>query len=179
MGWYDHRPVLVTANDAATQLYNGDVGVTLAIDGVPMVHFPASDGGVRSFMPSQLPAHETAWAMTVHKSQGSEFDHVLVVLPEADSRVLTRELLYTAVTRARRSVTISGSDRMIEAAIHRSVVRGPVLRIDCWHRLARHSAARAYRAVSSGISMLQRRLPVTSHRPAVSARVRGSTSSVP
>lgn len=124
MGWYDHRPVLVTANDAATQLYNGDVGVTLAIDGVPMVHFPASDGGVRSFMPSQLPAHETAWAMTVHKSQGSEFDHVLVVLPEADSRVLTRELLYTAVTRARRSVTISGSDRMIEAAIHRSVVRG-------------------------------------------------------
>jgi len=123
-GWYDHRPILITANDAATQLFNGDVGVTLAVDGIPMVHFLGGDGRVRSFAPSQLPTHETAWAMTVHKSQGSEFDHVLVVLPDTDSRVLTRELLYTAVTRARRAVTISGSERMIEAAIQRSVVRG-------------------------------------------------------
>ncbi|HEY0931273.1 MAG TPA: exodeoxyribonuclease V subunit alpha [Gemmatimonas sp.] len=123
-GWYDHRPVLITANDPATQLFNGDVGVCLAADGMPMVHFPAPDGGVRSFAPAQLPMHETAWAMTVHKSQGSEFDHVLIVLPDADSRVLTRELLYTAVTRARRAVTVVGTDTMIEAAIHRSVVRG-------------------------------------------------------
>lgn len=122
-GWYDHRPILITANDPSTQLYNGDVGVVLAVGGVPMVHFPTPEGGVRSLSPSQLPMHETAWAMTVHKSQGSEFDHVLLVLPDVDSRVLTRELVYTGVTRARRSVTLFGDRRVLVAAIERSVAR--------------------------------------------------------
>lgn len=122
-GWYDHRPVLITANDASTQLFNGDVGATLAVDGVPMVHFPLPDGGFRSLTPSRLPAHETAWAMTVHKSQGSEFDHVLLVLPETDTRLLTRELIYTGITRAKKSVTLSGSAELLEAAIGRGVLR--------------------------------------------------------
>jgi exodeoxyribonuclease V alpha subunit len=122
-GWYDHRPVLITANDPATQLFNGDVGTTLAVDGVPLVHFPLSGGGYRSLAPSRLPAHETAWAMTVHKSQGSEFDHVLLVLPDTDSRILTRELVYTGLTRARRAVTISGTDELLRLAISRSVAR--------------------------------------------------------
>lgn len=122
-GWYDHRPILITANDPSTQLYNGDVGVVLAVGGVPMVHFPTPDGGVRSLSPSQLPMHETAWAMTVHKSQGSEFDHVLLVLPDVDSRVLTRELVYTGVTRARRSVTLFGDRQILVAAVERSVAR--------------------------------------------------------
>ena len=122
-GWYDHRPVLITANDAGTQLFNGDVGTTLAVDGVPMVHFPVSGGGFRSLTPSRLPAHETAWAMTVHKSQGSEFDHVLLVLPDTDSRILTRELIYTGITRAKQSVTISGSADLLAAAIGRGVQR--------------------------------------------------------
>ena len=122
-GWYDHRPVLITASDAATGLFNGDVGATFAVDGVPMVHFPLPGGGVRSFAPSRLPAHETAWAMTIHKSQGSEFNHVLLVLPEVDTRILSRELLYTGLTRAKESVTVIGSPEMIRLATSRTVAR--------------------------------------------------------
>lgn len=122
-GWYDHRPVLITANDAGMRLFNGDVGMTLAVDGVPMVHFPLPGGGVRSLPPARLPAHETAWAMTVHKSQGSEFDHVRFVLPATDNRLLTRELLYTGVTRARHSVSIVGSAEIIRTATQRTVAR--------------------------------------------------------
>lgn len=122
-GWYDHRPILITANDAGMRLSNGDVGITLAVHGVPMVHFPLPDGGVRSLPPARLSAHETAWAMTVHKSQGSEFDHVRLVLPAADNRLLTRELLYTGVTRARASVSIVGSAEIIRTATQRSVAR--------------------------------------------------------
>jgi exodeoxyribonuclease V alpha subunit len=122
-GWYDHRPVLITANDAGMRLFNGDVGMTMAIDGVPMVHFPLPAGGVRALPPSRLPAHETAWAMTVHKAQGSEFDHVRFVLPASDSRILTRELLYTGITRAKERVTIVGSPDIVRLATGRSVVR--------------------------------------------------------
>jgi exodeoxyribonuclease V alpha subunit len=121
--WYSHRPVLVTANDPASGLFNGDVGVTLLEHGVPMVHFPTSDGGVRTITPSRLPAHETAWAMTIHKSQGSEFDHVVIVLPDADSRILTRELLYTGITRARQVVTLLASTGVVRTTTQRSVSR--------------------------------------------------------
>ncbi len=122
--WYDGRPVLVTANDPANGLFNGDVGVTFtADDGRRLVYFPDSAGGVRSVSPARLPEHETAWAITVHKSQGSEFAHVLLILPGDDAAVLTRELLYTAVTRARESVRIVGSVSAIEAAVHRSTTR--------------------------------------------------------
>lgn len=122
--WYDGRPVLVTANDAASGLFNGDVGVTFTgDDGRRLVYFPDPAGGVRGVTPARLPAHETAWAMTVHKSQGSEFTHVLLVLPESDTPVLTRELLYTAVTRARESARIIGSISAIESAVRRSTTR--------------------------------------------------------
>ncbi|HEU5174333.1 MAG TPA: ATP-binding domain-containing protein, partial [Gemmatimonadaceae bacterium] len=120
--WYDRRPVLVTANDHGTGLYNGDVGVTFHESGHPLVYFPVRDG-VRGFAPARVPAHATAWAMTVHKSQGSEFDRVLLMLPEDDSRVLTRELLYTGVTRARKAVTLFGSPAIIRAATARTTVR--------------------------------------------------------
>ena len=122
-GGYNHRPVLITANDVGMQLFNGDVGMTLAVDGVPMVHFRLPDGGVRSLPPARLPAHETAWAMTVHKSQGSEFDHVRFVLPATDNRLLTRELVYTGVTRAKASVSLVGTADIVRAAIQRSVAR--------------------------------------------------------
>ncbi|MCA0374289.1 MAG: exodeoxyribonuclease V subunit alpha [Gemmatimonadetes bacterium] len=121
-GWYAHRPVLITANDPATQLFNGDVGVVLPVDGEPLVHF-AGPAGVRSLRPSRLPAHETAWAMTVHKAQGSEFDEVLLVLPPADARILTRELVYTGITRARRRVTLAGTAEALSAALGRGVAR--------------------------------------------------------
>lgn len=122
-GWYDHRPILITANDPSVQLYNGDVGVVLAVSGVPQVHFPTPEGRARAFAPSQLPMHETAWAMTVHKAQGSEFDHVVLVLPDVASRLMTRELIYTGVTRARRTVTLFGDRDSLAAGVERSVAR--------------------------------------------------------
>jgi exodeoxyribonuclease V alpha subunit len=82
-----------------------------------MVFFPDAAGGFRALAPVRLPAHQTAFAMTVHKSQGSEFDEVLVLLPEQRSRVVTRELLYTAVTRARRRVAICAGEQVLVAAI--------------------------------------------------------------
>ena len=89
-----------------------------------MVWF-AGEQGLRAFAPTRLPAHETGWAMTVHKSQGSEFDSVLVALPDeaADAKLLTRELLYTAVTRAKTSVELWGAAAVIEAACQRKVTR--------------------------------------------------------
>lgn len=121
-GWYHHRPVLITQNDPATQLFNGDVGTTFIEDGEPLVYFDGPHGP-RAIAPARLPAHETAWAMTVHKAQGSEFDSVLVVLPDNDSRLLTRELLYTAVTRARQRVHVVGSEATLRLMVRRSVAR--------------------------------------------------------
>lgn len=82
-----------------------------------------AEGDLRPVSPARLPAHETAWAMTVHKSQGSEFDHVLLVLPETDPRLLTRELLYTAITRARRSLEIRSPAGILDAAVSRRIHR--------------------------------------------------------
>ncbi len=123
--WYHRRPVLVTANDYATGVYNGDVGVVWrdGASGRVAVYFRTNEGTVRAIAPSRLPLVETAWAMTVHKSQGSEFDHVLVVVPEGESRVMSRELLYTAVTRARRGVTIMASTAAVRQAIARRSAR--------------------------------------------------------
>ena len=121
--WYHGRPVLVTANDYATRVFNGDIGVVWRTGANVSVHFRSVDDSVRSIAPGRLPAVETAWAMTVHKSQGSEFDHVTVVLPNEESRVMSRELLYTAVTRARHSVTIVGSEAMLRSAIARRTER--------------------------------------------------------
>jgi len=115
--WYHGRPVLVTANDYATKVFNGDIGVVWTHDGRTAVHFRALDGSLRSIAAGRLPAVETAWALTVHKAQGSEFDDVVVVLPPEASRVMSRELLYTAVTRARRQVTIIGTDSALRAAV--------------------------------------------------------------
>lgn len=122
--WYPGRPVLVRRNDPVLRLYNGDVGIALPdAEGTLSVWFAQADGGLRALAPVRLPAHETAFAMTVHQSQGSEFESVLVMLPAQDSRVLTRELLYTAVTRARTAVTLCAGDAVLAAAIGRSTRR--------------------------------------------------------
>jgi exodeoxyribonuclease V alpha subunit len=105
--WYAGRPVMVTRNDYALDLMNGDIGLCLpGPDGVLRVAFPAVDGGVRWVMPSRLDSVETVFAMTVHKSQGSEFAHVLLVIPAQESAVLTRELVYTGLTRAKKRLTL-------------------------------------------------------------------------
>ena len=105
--WYVGRPVMVTRNDYALELMNGDVGICLpGADGVLRVAFPSLGGNVRWIVPSRLDAVETVFAMTVHKSQGSEFHHVLLVVPAHDSPVLTRELVYTGLTRAKENLTL-------------------------------------------------------------------------
>ena len=132
--FYAGRPVMLTANDQALGLYNGDVGLILADphgDGALRAFFATAEGG-RRVLPSRLPAHETVYAMTVHKSQGSEFDEVLLILPEAESRVLTRELLYTGVTRARHRVRIFATEERLRGAIARPVVRSTGLYDALW-----------------------------------------------
>ncbi len=121
--WYHGKPVLVTANDPATGLYNGDVGVTMLEGGHARIWFHDADGRPRPIPPARLPAHDTAWAMTVHKAQGSEFEHVVLVLPEEDVAVLTRELLYTGVTRASRRVNIFGTLDIVRQAMARTTRR--------------------------------------------------------
>lgn len=116
--WYLGRPVMIGRNDSALGLFNGDIGIALPDEGGDMrVHFQLPDGSVKSVQPSRLPAHETAYAMTVHKSQGSEFDHTVLVLPNHFLPVLTRELVYTAITRARRRLSLYASDVVLMKAI--------------------------------------------------------------
>ena len=128
-GWYPGRPVIVTRNDYALGLMNGDVGVTL---NVPDEHnsqrlrvaFQLPDGRIKLVLPSRLDAVETVYAMTVHKSQGSEFAHTALVLPDSDNPVLTRELLYTAVTRASARFTLlTGNDSVVTESVKRRTWR--------------------------------------------------------
>jgi exodeoxyribonuclease V alpha subunit len=125
--WYPGRPVLVTANDYDTGLYNGDTGVVVATPDGPRVAFP----GRAPLAPSRLADVVTVHATTVHRGQGSQFARVTVVLPPAESPLLTRELLYTAVTRARGFVRVVGSEAAVRAALARPVSRASGLR----HRL--------------------------------------------
>jgi exodeoxyribonuclease V alpha subunit len=114
-GWYAGRPVMITRNNYSLELMNGDIGIALplatenATDQKTLrVVFPTVGGVFKKVLPSRLNDVETVYAMTVHKSQGSEFDHTALVLPEAMKPVLTRELVYTGVTRARRRFTLAG-----------------------------------------------------------------------
>lgn len=119
------RPVVLNRNDYALRLFNGDTGLIAqgARSDEAIAWFPNADGGLRSVPVSRLPAVETAYAMTVHRSQGSEFDRVLVILPPTPSPMLTRELLYTAVSRARVDVEIWGTPEVLKAACQRRVRR--------------------------------------------------------
>lgn len=121
------RPILVTANDPTRGLFNGDLGVVVRTADGPKVAFGPGEPA-RLVAPAHLDAVETVHAMTIHKSQGSEFDEVIVILPSADSRLASRELLYTAVTRARTSVTLVGDPATIAAAIARTASRTSGLR---------------------------------------------------
>lgn len=113
--WYAGRAVMITQNDYGLGLFNGDIGLCLATDQGLRVFFE-TEGGYRSFSTARLPAHETAFAMTVHKSQGSEFADVMLVLPEHSSPLLTRALLYTGITRAKSSIILCAQTaRLVEA----------------------------------------------------------------
>jgi exodeoxyribonuclease V alpha subunit len=116
--WFAGRPVMVTRNDYALGLFNGDIGIALpGAGGALRVYFRTGDGGLRAVSPAALPPHDTAFALTVHKSQGSEFQHAVLMLPSVFSRVLSRELVYTAITRARERVDVIGARAVLAQAI--------------------------------------------------------------
>jgi exodeoxyribonuclease V alpha subunit len=124
--WYHGRPIMITKNDHHIGLYNGDVGLIFKDredQNVLKAFFVGSDNQLKKYLPARLPAHETVFAMTVHKSQGSEFDHVLLVLPEKLSKVLTRELVYTGITRTRKFIEIWGTKNTLISAIQNKIYR--------------------------------------------------------
>lgn len=125
--FYHGRPVLITRNDYNLQLFNGDIGICIhRPDGERRVVFAAGES-LREFLPSRLPEHETCFAMTVHKSQGSEFDHVAIMVPAPatpqQTRLLTREMLYTAVTRARSRLTLYFDQAALATCLAQTTVR--------------------------------------------------------
>jgi exodeoxyribonuclease V alpha subunit len=136
--WFAGRPVMVTRNDYALGLFNGDIGIALpGASGALRVYFRTGDGSLRAVSPAALPPHDTAFALTVHKSQGSEFEHAVLMLPSAFSRVLSRELVYTAITRARERVEVIGARGVLAQAIATPTQRdsGLAARIaEAWRR---------------------------------------------
>ncbi|AYJ50439.1 exodeoxyribonuclease V subunit alpha [Rhodococcus sp. P1Y] len=126
--WYPGQPLLVTANDHEARIYNGDTGVIVDVgDGALMAAFQR---GAQPLLvhPNVLSSVQTVYAMTIHRSQGSQYDTVSVMLPEQASSLLTRELLYTAITRARRHVRIIGTEDAVRAGVDRQVLRASGLR---------------------------------------------------
>jgi exodeoxyribonuclease V alpha subunit len=133
--WYRYRPVMVTKNDYDLGLFNGDIGTIFPDPGSNhdlRAFFLSPDGTLRKFLPIKLPDHETVFAMTVHKSQGSEFDSMLLLLPEKYSPVLTRELIYTGITRAKKHVEIWGTESVFLEAIKNPTQRASGLRDALW-----------------------------------------------
>jgi exodeoxyribonuclease V alpha subunit len=129
--WYVGRPLLVTANDYGLKVYNGDTGVVVAgLDGLGdgLRAVIAGATGTLDFATSRLADIETMHAMTIHKSQGSQATEVTVLMPLQDSRLLTRELFYTAVTRAKAKVRVVGSEASVRAALSRRAIRATGLR---------------------------------------------------
>ncbi|NTW51623.1 MAG: exodeoxyribonuclease V subunit alpha [Chlorobiaceae bacterium] len=128
--FYRGRPLLITENDYSHRLFNGDTGIIFPDPetGLLRAFFAAPDGSARSIPPEFLPHHETAFAMTVHKSQGSEFQRVLLVLPPEDKALLTRELIYTGITRGKESIAIWGDEKVFTSAVRRRIERRSGLR---------------------------------------------------
>lgn len=127
--WYPGRPVMVISNDYSLGLFNGDIGICLPVAAGEMrVWFERADGEVVGLLPARLPAHNTAFALTIHKSQGSEFTEVAVLLPEKVNRVLSRELLYTGITRAKERVWVLAEKEVFSVALTNRVVRQSGLR---------------------------------------------------
>lgn len=122
--WYAGRPVMVVRNDHGVGLYNGDMGLCLPDDtGRLKVWFEQPDGTLRALLPSRLPPHETVYAMTIHKSQGSEFAHTVLVLPDSPSPLLTRELVYTGITRAKARLDLYGDRALLAQAVRKKTER--------------------------------------------------------
>ena len=135
--WYAGRPLLVTENDYELRLYNGDTGVIVQTTPDRVSAAFERRGEILEVSPTRLSAVDTVYAMTIHKSQGSQFDTAAVLLPAPTSRILTRELLYTAATRARELLIMAGTEEAIRAAVGRPVARASGLRWRLWGDMAR------------------------------------------
>ncbi|MFZ2056214.1 MAG: exodeoxyribonuclease V subunit alpha [Acidimicrobiales bacterium] len=129
---YVGQPIIVTRNDYFNHVFNGDVGLVVPGPTGPVAAFGDAGGGLKKLAMSQLGDVDTWWATTIHKSQGSEFERVIVTLPRPPSPILTRELLYTAVTRARQQVTLVAAESSLRAAIARPVARASGLGPRLW-----------------------------------------------
>jgi exodeoxyribonuclease V alpha subunit len=122
--WYVGRPVMISQNNTTLQLYNGDIGICLRDkNGDTKVFFPRPDGSFQGFSPARLPPCETVFAMTIHKSQGSEFEEICVCLPDYPQIILTKELLYTAITRAKESIKLITKEKIFHFTVQASVMR--------------------------------------------------------
>jgi exodeoxyribonuclease V alpha subunit len=130
--WYVGRPVMITRNDHALVLFNGDIGITMLVSEKDesgelhrylKVYFELPDGSVKAVLPSRIPEHDTAYAMTIHKSQGSEFPTTVMVLPRTYSPILTKELIYTGVTRAKNRLFIVADNAVLLKGIRRKTQR--------------------------------------------------------
>ncbi|MDN3681402.1 exodeoxyribonuclease V subunit alpha [Vibrio tapetis subsp. quintayensis] len=125
--WYVGRPVMVTRNDHGLGLYNGDIGICMLDESEDearlRVYFELPDGSVKGVLPSRVPQHETAYAMTIHKSQGSEFDHTVMVLPNDFSPILTRELIYTGITRAKSQLDLFCQPAVLSKGVSIKTIR--------------------------------------------------------
>ena len=130
--WYRGRPILITQNDYELGLFNGDTGLIWNDADLPdhrlFAFFYTQSGVIKRFLPERLPQHETAYALTVHKSQGSEFASVIFFLPDHESPVITRELIYTGVSRAQKNISVWGVKKIINEALSRTIHRNSGLR---------------------------------------------------
>src|SRR5947207_15313781 len=137
-GNHGGEPVIIVRNYYNVGLFNGDLGIVLPdpTSGELRVFFRGEDSDVLNFAPGRLPAHQPAFALTVHKSQGSEFRDALLILPERDAPVLTRELLYTGVTRVRDTVEVWAAENILRQTIERKIQRNSGLRDRLWKKPA-------------------------------------------
>lgn len=122
-GLYHGQAIMILQNDYVNHIFNGDVGIITEDNGRIIAYFESDNGELRALPVQLLPHYETAFAMTIHKSQGSEFDHVMLVLPDFYSKILTKELLYTGITRAKKQLTLMGTPRIIETTIRNHTER--------------------------------------------------------
>jgi exodeoxyribonuclease V alpha subunit len=123
-GWFEGRPVMVTHNDYSLDLRNGDIALRRSSEEPLRVAFPTTEGGIRWLLPSRLTQVDTAFAMTIHKSQGSEFTHTVMILPDHDVPILTKELLYTGITRAKELFTLLCAEpQLVLKAVERRIQR--------------------------------------------------------
>jgi len=133
--WFAGKPIMISQNDYTIKLRNGDIGIALPNpeqNGELYIYFLSEDQSIRKIPPSRLPAYETVFATTVHKSQGSEFDKVLLIMPNKVSEILTRELFYTAITRAKEQFTVWGREGLIRKTISQQIKRSSGLRDRLW-----------------------------------------------